>query len=253
MDDIVSRILVSVNEAERLALQACEIDDPAEIRRRAAQLLDQNPLSATAWCLLASQAPAGSNDQVDLYQRAVGAAMTVAGVRRIDDETPIARDHVSRGLVRALAGLADALRLAGKLEDAIATYHDVLRVDTSDGLRVRYALAECLLATGYLVSLQRLLTRFETDHCAAWRWTAALAAFKLDRDDADDLLDDAVDSNPYVGPYLLDRLSWVGDAPRAHQPAEENEAAWYAGEFSRHWAARPEAKRWIAERTGLAG
>ena len=251
MDDIVSKILVSVNEAERLTLQACDVDDPEEIRRRIGRLLQQNPLNVTAWCLLASQEVAGGNTQIDLYQRAVAAAMTITGIHRLEDVTEIAPSPTSHSLARALAGLADALRRAGKIEDAIAAYHDVLRVDREDGLSVRYALAECLLDTGYLVCLQRLLKRFSADKGAAWRWTAALAAFKLDRDEANDLLEDALDSNPYIGPYLLDRLNWIGAPPIAHQPAEENEAAWYAGQFSKHWSARPQARRWIAERTGL--
>ena len=250
MADDLLNIFASAHEADLMALEACEVEAPAEKRRRALAALTHNPLSVTAWCLLAAQAETGSEAQMDLFHRAVTAAMTLAGAG-VNGEGPSPDNPAARPLAKALAGLAGAQRAGGNLDHAVDTYFEVLRFDPADGFRIRYDLAQCLLLTGRVKRLHRLLRRFDGDRSAVWCWTRALTAFRLEAEDADDLLEQAIDSNPYIGPYLLNRLNWEGDVPLSCQPAEENEAAWYSSRFARHWDERPEAKLWLAERTGL--
>jgi len=250
MNDDLMSILASAHEADLLALDACEADTPDDLRNRAITVLKHNPLSVNAWCLLASQVEAGSDQQVDLYHRAVTAAMTRAGAG-VNGEGPAPEDPAARPLAKALAGLAGAQKAGGNLDHAVDTYFEVLRFDPGDGFRVRYDLAHCLLGTGRIKRLHRLLRRFDGDRSALWWWTRALVAFRMESDDANDLLDHAIDSNPYIGPYLLNRLKWEGDVPPACQPAEENEAAWYSSRFARHWQDDPHAREWLADRTGL--
>ena len=250
MDDDLRSILASAHEADLIALEAYEVDDPVEIRRRAIAALKHNSLSVNAWCLLASQYPAGSDEQLDLFHRAMTIAMTLAGAGS-NGEGPAPGDPAARPLAKALAGLAGAQRAAGHLDHAVDTYFEVLRFDPADGFRIRYDLAQCLLMTGRIKRLNKLLRRFEGDRSAVWCWTRALTAFRMDSDDANDWLDHAVDSNPYIGPYLLSRLNWDGDIPSVCQPAEENEAAWYSSRFAEHWNNGSDARSWLADRTGL--
>lgn len=253
MNQDVMRILALVHEADLVALEAYETEDPADIRRRCLLALERSPLSVNAWCLLAAQEPDGSDDQIDLLHRAMTAAMTLAGVRVQDDRPVRAESQLTRPLVKAMAQLGRALQARGNYEGAIEVFRDVLDFDPNDGFRVRYDLAKCLLLTGHVARLQRLLRHFDRDTSATWRWTRALAEFKLDRDsdEANDALERALDSNPYIGPYLLNRLAWDGETPATYQAADEAEAAWYSDRFGEHWDARPQAKRWLAERTGL--
>ncbi len=250
MDDDLRSILISAYEADLLALEACEVDDPVEIRQRAVAALKHNPLSVNAWCLIASQAPAGSEQQLDLFHRAMTIAMSLAGMGP-NGEGPSPDDPAARPLAKALAGLASAQRASGNLDHAIDTYFEVLRFDPTDGFRIRYDLAHCLLTTRRVRRLSKLLRRFEADRSAIWCWTRALIEFRMESDDANDWLDNAVDSNPYIGPYLLNRLNWDGEAPVHCQPAEETEAAWYSSRFAQHWNDGPDAKSWLAHRTGL--
>ena len=254
MNHDVMRILACVHEADLVALEACEVDDPAEIRRRSLLALERSPLSVNAWCLLAAQEPDGSDDQIDLLHRAMTAAMTLAGVQVQDGRPVPAEGKLTRPLVKAMAQLGRALQARGNYDGAVEAFREVLDFDPGDGFRVRYDLVKCLLLTGHIARLQRLLDHFDGDTSATWQWTRALTAFKLeqDSDEANDALEQALDSNPYIGPYLLNRLSWDGEAPAAYQAAEETEAAWYSDRFREHWDARPQAKRWLAERTGLA-
>jgi len=254
MNHDVMRILACVHEADLLALEAYEVDDPAEIRRRSLLALERSPLSVNAWCLLAAQEPDGSDDQIDLLHRAMTAAMTLAGVQVQDGRPVPAEGKLTRPLVKAMAQLGRALQARGNYDGAVEAFRDVLEFDPSDGFRVRYDLVKCLLLTGHIARLQRLLNHFAGDTSATWQWTRALTAFKLEQDseEANDALEQALDSNPYIGPYLLNRLSWDGAAPAAYQAAEETEAAWYFDRFREHWDARPQAKLWLAERTGLA-
>ena len=254
MNHDVMRILACVHEADLLALEAYEVDDPAEIRRRSLLALERSPLSVNAWCLLAAQEPDGSDDQIDLLHRAMTAAMTLAGVQVQDGRPVPAEGKLTRPLVKAMAQLGRALQARGNYDGAVEAFREVLDFDPGDGFRVRYDLVKCLLLTGHIARLQRLLDHFDGDTSATWQWTRALTAFKLEQDseEANDALEQALDSNPYIGPYLLNRLSWDGEAPAAYQAAEETEAAWYFDRFREHWDARPQAKRWLAERTGLA-
>ncbi len=254
MNDDVMRILASVHEADLVALEACEFDDPAEIRRRSLLALERSPLSVNAWCLLAAQETDGSDEQIDLLHRAMTAAQTLAGVRVRDDRLVPAEGQLTRPLVKALAQFGRALQARGNYDGAIEAFRDALDFDPADGFRVRYDLVKCLLLTGHIARLQRLLNHFDADTSATWQWTRALTAFKLeqDSDEANEALEQALDSNPYIGPYLLNRLRWDGAVPATYQAAEEAEAAWYSERFREHWDARPQAKQWLAERTGLA-
>ena len=237
-----------------VALEAHETSDPIKMREIALQALRMNTLSVNAWCLLGSLEPSGSDEQIDLYRRAVSVAMALTGAQTFDygATSPAHRD--TKPVVKALIGLAEALCARGDINDAIGIYDEALRLDPFDGYRVRYRLAKCLMTGGYLARLQKLVSDFEADRTATWCWTRAFSAFKLDRgsEQANDCLELALDSNPYIGPYLLRRLDRHDLSSPPLQLAEEDEAARYIRQFAENWDSRPEAKAWLAERCRLA-
>ncbi len=152
-----------------------------------------------------------------------------------------------------MLGLANGLFARGDIDAAADIYIDAMRLDPADGFNIRYRLAKAFLATGYLVRLRRLVASYGQDHSAAWRWTHALTEFKLDRDsdDANTALEEALDTNCLIGPFLLRRLDVEVPCLVNCLAAELGEAVAYVREFAEHWEARPEAKLWVADRLGL--
>ena len=247
----LNRILVEAHDADIIALEAFEAGDSACKRRCAERALEANALCVQAYCILGSLEEPGSDSQVDLYQRAVYAGMTLLGAKA--RKATVGAYPEARSLARALFGLGQAFIAADMMHEAIETFDSAIHIDKDDGFHARYQLARCLLQTGQTAHLTRLLKAYGDDKSSVWLWTLALTSFKLDADVAlrDGALEDALDANPYLAGYLIGKRRWDGATPLTYRPGDEAEAAWYAAQFQRFWTARPAALQWLAARSGI--
>jgi tetratricopeptide (TPR) repeat protein len=139
--------------------------------------------------------------------------------------------------MRALLGLAGALREAGQVAEAIAIGRRMLELNPNDNQGVRHVLLGWLMADGRDADAQKLIDAYPEDGMALWPWTRALLAFRAEGegDEARALLDIAIAANPHVLPLLIGTkrmpkrqaayYSW-GDPREAQVVMEELGAAW---------------------------
>ena len=247
----LNRIFVEAHDADIIALQAFEAGDTAYKRSCAERALEANALCVQAYCILGSLEQPGSDSQVDLYQRAVFAGMTLLGAKA--RTATVGAYPEARSLARALFGLGQAFASAEMMHEAIETFENAIQIDRDDGFHARYQLARCLLQSGRTAQLIRLLKAYSDDRTAVWLWTLALTYFKLDADTEvrNAALEDALDANPYLAGYILGKRTWEGETPVTYKTGDEAEAAWYASQFRQFWTARPAAVQWLAARSGL--
>ncbi len=173
-----------LNQAQELIYQAWEIGDRRQRTALARQALKLCGDCADAYVLLAEAAitPAKA---LELYRQGVEAAVRVLGSAFFVEQ----RGHFwglieTRPYMRARVGLARALWQCGEYDQAIMNWNDMLRLNTSDNLGVRYVLAARLLELGRDHELEVLLKAHADDGRAFLIWAKALLLFRTEGDTA---------------------------------------------------------------------
>ena len=106
----------------------------------------------------------------------------------------------------------------------------MLRLNPGDNQGVRYLLATLLLEIDDREALAQLLDQYPDDWSAHWKYSAALLAFRQagKSDQADALLQAAIEYNRFVPAYLLGRKKPPKQLPAFISPGEDSEALEYA-------------------------
>lgn len=154
----------------------------------------------------------------------------------------------TRPYMRARAQLAEALRAAGRIEEAIAEWEAVLKLNPNDNQGVRYPLLASYLVAGRMDGAARL---FETyDECAwntvfAWgrvleRWLSGDAA------GATDALAVARKQNAFTEGFLKRQRRLPKYLPAMYGSGSKEEAVCFAGPLCMAWDRHPQALKWLA-------
>ena len=200
---------------------------------------------ADAYLLLAEHS--GSHrESRRLYQEAVA-----AGERTIGPEA-FHRDAgrfwgipKTRPYMRARERLAHSMWSAGRREEAVQHFQDMLRLNPNDSQGIRYTLANSLLFLDRDDDLGRLLTQFD-DTLASWTYTKALLAFRQhgDTPESRQMLEAAKQTNHHLPAYLIgDRHP--SEPPAHYSPGEESEALIYLRGGLAPWKFTPGAIDWL--------
>ena len=190
--------------AQALLMRAYQSGSDEQAVKLAREALDAWPDCADAYVLLAENSR-NAREASDQYAKGVA-----AGERALGPET--FRDTVghfwlvleTRPYMRARLGLAQALWVMGRRDDAVGHTQELLRLNPNDNQGVRYILAPWLLELGHDEPLGALLKQFEDDGSALWAFLKALRAFRLEGDTAAarKLLSAAKKANKFVVEYL---------------------------------------------------
>jgi tetratricopeptide (TPR) repeat protein len=234
-------------QAEELVARAFEEPNPqrmAELAREARALW---PDCADAYVLLAENAPT-RKEALRLYEQGLQ-----AGERALGPD--VFRQEVgnfwaileTRPYMRARQGLAQALWMAGRRQEAVEHLHEMLRLNPNDNQGVRYTLAGFLLFLDRDEDLARLLGQFADEGSATWAYTKALLAFRQNGDTPQNrkLLRAALRANRHVPDYLLERKFPSAQPPGYYSPGQESEALHYIGGFLAVWRSTAGAVAWL--------
>ncbi|MBI2824015.1 MAG: hypothetical protein HYX69_04900 [Planctomycetia bacterium] len=214
-----------------------------QLARRALQI---DPDCADAHVILAEQA-GSAEDELDHYRQATEAAERALGPEFFAENV----GHFwgisqTRPYMRARFGLADALNAAGREEEAIELYRDLLRLNPNDNQGVRYTLLPGLMALGRDEEAAALLKQFD-EESASWAYARALLAFRLGgrSDAAARELRAATRINEHV-PELLECDEPIPQPPH-YAIGSVEEACIAADQLQAAFHATPGALEWIAE------
>jgi len=226
--------------------EALESDGEERIRL-ADEALAISPDCADAYVLLAEHC--GDLEQaLELYQQGVAAGERALGKKAFRE----CAGHFwqvlqTRPYMRARLGLAQCLWEAGRRDEAVAHFDEILRLNPNDNQGVRYVLASCLLDLNRDAELVRLLDDYRDDGCAEWLYTQALAAFRGQGDSpqARKWLARGAKANKHVAAYLLGNKALPQEAPEHVTVGGESEAISYAFDFLPGWRSTPGALGWM--------
>ena len=225
--------------------------DGTEGARLARAALDQDPAEIDGFVVLALCTPCRA-ERVALLREGVrlGQAEHAAALADPEDHDFWA-DLGTRPYMRAVHNLVLELWVGGtddgRREAARLAQH-LVRINPEDHQGIRFLLMIWLPALGRWDALARLLSGYADEERTETRYARALLAYRVAREDADDLLAAAVALNPHVPALIGD-----GRPPETSGQSVgfrgEEEALSYAHHAHPIWTSVPGAEAWIARRS----
>ena len=222
--------------------------------RRAAMLAERavamDPDAVEAHVLLGQRAatPAAA---VAHFRRGVAAGRRVLGeaafADRVGDFWYLLE---TRPYMRALGGLAEALRRSGQPDAAIEAWQEMLRLNPGDNQGIRDPLTAVLLERGRDADAAAVLAAYPDEDGAVHTYAAALLRYRADGDApaAAAAVATAVRSNPHVAAYLTGDKPPPRQLPATYAMGSVEEAKTFAADLRAAWAATPGAADWLRSR-----
>jgi len=239
----------AVDKAQEIMYDAWE----APTRQRAVTLarkaLEVSPDCADAYNLLAEEAAESLEEAIELYEKGVEAGERALGKKTFKEDV----GHFwglleTRPYMRARAGLAQCLWEAGRREEAVEHYWDLLRLNPNDNQGIRDLLMPCLIELGRDGDAEKLFKQYKGDGMAVWMYSRALLDFRKHGDSpaAVKSLKAALGENKHVPSYLLGHKKMPRTLPSHYGFGDDNEAVLYAHGNRAAWKATPGALEWLA-------
>jgi hypothetical protein len=159
----------------------------------------------------------------------------------------------TRPYMRARASLAEQLASAGRREEAIGHYEDMLRLNPGDNQGLRYALLGQYLVLGNLDCARQLFEQYPDEWSAFFAWGRVLERFTAsDLEGASAALQAAREHNRHVEKYLTGKKKVPKNSPGFYSPGEDNEAVICMREIGEAWQCQPGAIEWLKKQRPTA-
>jgi tetratricopeptide (TPR) repeat protein len=156
--------------------------------------------------------------------------------------------HETRPYMRAREQLAEALRHAGRHDEAIAEWNAMLELNPGDNQGVRYLLLPALLTLNRLEAARKLFEQYPGDleFNAVFAWGRVLERFLAeDLPGAVAALAAARKQNPHLQVYVKGHRQIPKTMPEAYAPGSKEEAVCYAEVVRAAWEKHPAALKWL--------
>jgi tetratricopeptide (TPR) repeat protein len=152
--------------------------------------------------------------------------------------------------MRALYGLAYELEKAGRVDEAIVHYKELLRLNPRDSQGARYLLIPLYIALDNPKKAMALINKYKEDVGPEITYNRTLLLFKQDGDceKAKKALAEAVRSNRHVIPFLLaPQFNSTLPVPAPITAGEKSQAYDYARRCRELWHKAHGAIDWLIE------
>jgi tetratricopeptide (TPR) repeat protein len=243
-------------DAQDVMYQAWDESNPARRISLAHKALKISPDCADAYVLLAEEEADTIQRALELYQKGVIAGRRTLGEDYFEESV----GHFwglleTRPYMRAMQGKASCLWQMGRRQEALEIYSEMLRLNPGDNQGIRYVLADLLLGMNRDADLAKLLRQYKDDASAVWRFTQALLEYRKTGASAkaNRFIQDALEFNPYVLPYLRGKKRIPNRLPDYIGFGDENEASVYAASHLNFWRRTPGALDWLQSQADALG
>src|SRR4030042_1301517 len=173
----------AVGRAQALMYDAWETSNPGRRVALALKALEISPDCADPFVLLAEEAAETLGEAIALYRKGVEAGERAIGEQDFREyEGHFWGFLGTRPYMRARAGLAQCLWEAGRREEAVEHYKDMLRLNPNDNQGIRDMLMPRLIVLGRHGEAEALFTQYKDDGMASWAYSRALLDFRKSGD-----------------------------------------------------------------------
>ena len=237
------------DEAQQLyydAMEAATDEDEFELIQKALKL---DPGNVDALLAVLQHRPLGEEDEIEVLRKIVALGEQRLGQKAFKNCAGGFWGSIeTRPYMRARVQLAEALRGAGRLDEAIVEWEAMLELNPNDNQAVRYALLACYLALKRLDGAARLFAKY--DECpwnTMFAWGRVLERWLVgDTAGAEQALAVARKQNAHAEAYLKGHKRLPNHLPEAYAPGSKEEAVCFAETLMVTWLAHPKALEWLA-------
>jgi tetratricopeptide (TPR) repeat protein len=239
-----------VDEAQDIAWDAWDTEDPAEQRALAKKALKIDPGCTDAYNILAYEEK-NPNKRLGYFMQAIESFKKRYGEKYFEETSGLFWGVLeTRPYMRALQGYGQSLWDSGKPKEAVETFNDMLALNPNDNQGVRYILVSWLFIIDDLKSIRRLLRTYK-EGTACMLFSALLLKIleKKDKQVIQKSYKAAAAANEYVVPYLLKKKKIPAAIPDRYTLGSKEEAIIYVDDEdgAAAWRTHPEALKVLAE------
>jgi len=241
--------------AQELAYDAHEASDLVEALRLVHEALKLDPDCTEAQHLMVSLAPMDLDSRIRLMRETVDKAEHNMGESFIQENTGHFWGVLStRPYMRAKRELAELLAAAGRLEDAIAVFEQMLELNPDDNLGTRFELLGLYLATNQPERASTLIARVpdEERRLATVAWARVLERWLAggpDHAEAEAALERARKVNPFAERYVSGARPMPEESPPYFRPGDESDGQICALNLAPALERHREFRKWLREQT----
>jgi len=237
--------------AQDIVYEAWDLTSNKERVKLAHEALGIDPDCVDAYVILAESDAKTQDEQRMYYEKAVAAGERSLGKKFFkENKGHFWGLHETRPYMKAKLWLSQCLWEMGKFDEAVRACQEMLALNLSDNMGVRYILGGYLTSLGKFREVADLMDHYEDD-MTFFMYTRLLLALKdglLEK--ADELLKEALERNPHVPDYLTGRKTICHYSGDTVTVGGDDEALCYANEYINGWKIVPGAIDWLKEHTG---
>ncbi|MEW5797316.1 MAG: hypothetical protein AB1772_13305, partial [Candidatus Zixiibacteriota bacterium] len=173
------RSSTALDQAQELIYEAWEAPTVNGTAALAMEALSISMDCADAYNILAELIPETEEEAIRIYEMAVEAGERALGKKAFKQNVGYFWGLIeTRPYMRARAGLAQTLWVAGAKEEAAGHYRELLRLNPNDNQGIRYLVLPCLIELNLDEEAESLMKQFEGDCMAIWLYSRALLDFR---------------------------------------------------------------------------
>jgi len=235
-------------EAQQLVYDAWEAQTDERERELIREALELDPTNVDALLTVARDSGLEGEEGVQVLRQIVALGEENLGPKAFKGYAGAFWGFIeTRPYMRARQELAETLRWAGRLDEAIAEWEAMLELNPKDNQGVRYSLLAYYLALNRLDAAQRLLAKYdECEFNAVFAWGCVLERFLSgDSSGASEALAVARKQNAHMQVFVKGHRRPPCRLPDAYSPGSKDEAACFAQVLQAAWERHPEALRWL--------
>ena len=235
-------------KAQDLIYDAMDADTWEKRLRLVRQALKLDPGNVDAQLMMAEVTDCDPAERVEILRDVVAVGAKRLGKKAFQELVPHFWGFIeTRPYMRARLALAGALCDAGRNDEAMMEFEEMLVLNENDNQGVRYELLPLLLTLGRLKEAGALMKRFDETHFnVVFAWGRVLERLLVGKEkDAIEGLASARKQNPHIEIYLKGHRKLPKQVPGSYSPGSKEEAICYAEVLTTAWQAHPEAWEWL--------
>jgi len=237
------------HEAQQLVYDAWEAATDEDEQDLIRQALAIDPANVDALLQAAVYAGVEGEEEIELLRKVVAIGKKNLGPKAFKEYAGAFWGFIeTRPYMRARQRLAEALRVAGRLDEAMAEYQAMLELNPGDNQGVRYSLLPCLLMLNRLADARKLFEKYpeECEFNAVFAWGRVLERFLAgDLSAAEAAVAGARKQNPHMQVFVKGHRQLPRLLPEAYEPGSKEEAVCFAGVLRAAWSKHPAALKWL--------
>lgn len=238
-------------EAQQLFYDAMEATTAKEQEKLIHRTLDLDPTNVDALLYAAQNSGLKGELEIEVLRKIVTLGEKNLGPKTFKGCAGAFWGFIeTRPYMRAREMLAEKLRAAGRIDEAIAEWDGMLKLNPNDNQGMRYNLLPCYIMLKRLHEAGQLFAKYdgECPYNAVFSWGRVLERLLLeDFPEAKKALAVARKQNSHVEAYLKGNRKPPKRTPEAYAPGSKEEAVCFAESLSEAWKRHPAALKWLAE------